>query len=178
MKHHWLYASFIGSIVPILQFNGFCISEITILRLVQLLKAKEPILARVDGKWTEDKDLQSSNARYPIILTPSGMSIEAKDEHRMNAPRPIESTLFGMLIEDNDLQSENVLNHIIFILLGSETDVSDSHALKSPLRYFTPFGIFIDFNDLHPIKVPPPNTKGLSRPRSTVIICSQSAKAP
>lgn len=37
-------------------------SEITILRLVQLLKAKEPIFVRVDGKWTEDKDLQSSNA--------------------------------------------------------------------------------------------------------------------
>ena len=102
---------------------------------------------------------QFSNAYSPILVTFSGMVIEAKDEQSWNEYSPILVTLFGILIDVNDVHMPKTKPLILVIPSGMLIYTKEQQPLNALLSIdVTPSGMVIDVieeraNALSPILV-------------------------
>ena len=73
-------------------------------KLLQSLKALDPIVSKTDGRVTFVRLTQPLKADRSIDLTPAGISIELRLKHERKANGPIVVTLDGIVTLDRLVQ--------------------------------------------------------------------------
>ena len=95
---------------------------VTLLRLVQYLNARSPILVTLLPMVTLVRLVQQLNASLPILVTLLGMVMLVRLVQFRNAPSPILVTLLGIVILVRFVQSSKASNEITVTALPSYFD--------------------------------------------------------
>jgi hypothetical protein len=84
---------------------------------------------------TEERDLQWSNARSPMVLTAFGMAIEEREVHVKKARSPMLVTAFGMVTDEREVQPLKALSPMLvtFCQKSSEVLFSQGAHVTSPV---------------------------------------------
>lgn len=110
-------------------------------------KQSFPILITLSGMLIEDKFVHPRNAYSPISSKESGNEISVSDEQSKKAPSSIEMTPSGITIEVREEQLAKSSLSICVKLFDKFTDFNSAHSINAlhPI-FFTVLGIEIECN--------------------------------